>query len=97
MGKADPKVLASVEAFLQRQKLDYERVEEQHCDKLTIKSGAIVVHVSVYSSERIVVGGKDSLPRRLVEQMRIAVEAGDALPGQVLPLEIERFPDTGYL
>ncbi len=28
MGKADPKVLASVEAFLQRQKLAYERVEE---------------------------------------------------------------------
>jgi len=94
MGKADPKVLASVEAFLQRQKLAYEQVEEQHCDKLTIKSGAIIVHVSVYNSGRIVIGGKDSALKQLLEQMRIAVEAGDALPGQALPFEIERFPDT---
>ncbi|MGH7519077.1 MAG: hypothetical protein ACREOC_16705 [Gemmatimonadales bacterium] len=94
MSVADPKMLASVEAFLARQKLDYEPAEEQYGEKLTVRSGAQTVPVSVFNSGRIVVGGKESALKQLLEQMRIALEAGDALPGQALPFEIERFPEV---
>ena len=51
--------------------------------------------VSVYNTGRIVVGGKvDSKLKTLLQQMKDEMEVGSAVPGQVLPFEIDKFPQT---
>ena len=94
MTVADPKMLQEVESFLSRQRLDYSTTEEQYCTKFVVKSRAQTVPVSVYNSGKIVVGGSDCDLKRLLNQMRDALLSGGAVPGQILPFEIDRFPDT---
>jgi hypothetical protein len=94
MAVADEKMLRDVVSFLERQKLDHSATEEQYCTKLTVKSRGQIVPVSVYNSGKIVVGGTDCELRRLLNEMREALLSGAAVPGQALPFEIDRFPDT---
>lgn len=94
MPVADEKMLREVMSFLERQKLDYSVTEEQYCTKLTVKSRGQLVAVSVYNSGKIVVGGADCDLKRLLNDMREALLSGTAVPGQALPFEIDRFPDT---
>jgi hypothetical protein len=94
MPVADEKMLREVTSFLERQKLDYSMTEEQYCTKLTVKSRGQIVSVSVYNSGKIVVGGPDCDLKCLLNEMREAFTSGAAVPGQALPFEIDRFPDT---
>ncbi len=94
MPVADEKMLREVTSFLERKKLDYSRTDEQYCTKLTIKSRGQLATVSVYNSGKIVVGGADCDLKRLLNEMRGALLSGAAVPGQALPFEIDRFPDT---
>jgi hypothetical protein len=61
MKAADPNVLANVRSLLERQKLQSESVEEPYCTRFVVRNGATVAHISAYNTDRIVVGGKDSL------------------------------------
>lgn len=90
----EPSVLQSVVSFLERQKLEFFIEEEQYCDKITVKSGATTAYVSVYNSGKIVLGGRDSPLKALLAEMKSAIETGGAIPGQVLPFEIDKFPQT---
>ena len=94
MGVADEKMFREVTSFLERQKLGYSSSEEQYCIKLTVKSRGQIVPVSVYNTGKIVVGGVDCELKRLLSEMREALLSGAAVPGQALPFEIDRFPDT---
>ena len=94
MAIGEEKTLQTVKSFLDRQKLVYGEEDEQYCTKLTVKNGPQLVPVSVFNSGKIVIGGKDSPLKKTLEQMKAAVEQGYAAPGQALPFEIERFPDT---
>jgi hypothetical protein len=94
MTVADEKMLREVISFLERQKLGHSATDEQYCTRLTVKSRGQVVPVSVYNSGKIVVGGADCDLKRLLSEMRDALLSGAAVPGQVLPFEIDRFPDT---
>lgn len=94
MGVAEPKVYQAVKSFLERQKLEHIEEEEQYCTKVKVQSGAQFAFVSVFNSGRIVIGGKDSPLKQMLQQMGDAIAAGQLAPGQVLPFEIERFPDT---
>lgn len=93
MTAADERMLRDVTSFLDRQKLDYTTTEEPYCAKLTVKTGAQVVPVSVYKSGKIVVGGSDCELKRHLNEMREALVSGAALP-KALPFDIDRFPDT---
>lgn len=90
----EPTIRQAVISFLERQNLEFSSTEEQYCDKLTVRSGIHVAFASVYNSGKIVVGGRDSPLKALLNQMKTAIEAGDAIPGQALPFEIDRFPET---
>jgi hypothetical protein len=41
-----------------------------------------------------VIGGKDTPLKELLVQMKVAIEAGGALPGKLLPIEIQRLPES---
>ena len=94
MTTAEAKTLAAVVSFIERQKLDYRTTEEQYCAKIEIRAGARTASVSVYNTGKIVVGGPDSPLKILLQQMKGAIEAGEAGPGQALPFEIDRLPET---
>jgi hypothetical protein len=94
MGNSDPRVMQDVSSFLSRQKLEFTVAEEQNCDKLTVRSGRNVAYLSVYNSGKIVIGGKDSPLKSLLSEMKAGLEAGQRLPGQALPFEIDRFPQA---
>jgi len=90
----EPKTYQAVRSFLERQKLDFTESQEQYCDMFTVRAGQHVAHVSVFNSAKIVTGGKDSPVKALLDQMKGAIEAGEAAPGQILPFEIDKFPQT---
>lgn len=92
---ADEKTYAAVVSFLDRQKIDREsEADEQHCTKLNIRSGLHRASVNVYNTGKLVVGGKASPLKDLLDQMKQGIEAGGTLPGHALPFEIDRFPQT---
>lgn len=94
MSAADEKMLREVTSFLDRQKLDYTVNEEQYCTKLTVRSRGQGVPVSVYNTGKIVVGGADGELKGLLNEMAKALLSGGTVPGQALPFEIDRFPET---
>ena len=91
---ADPKMLAEVKAFLERQRLQSTESDEQHCLKLEVRSGAQKAFVGVFNTGRLLVQGPASPLKSLLEEMKAALEAGDVTPGQALPFEIELFPEA---
>ncbi len=94
MKNADPKMLNAVKAFLNRQGLEYSESEEEYCSKISIKSGSKKAFVSVYNTGKIVVSGGKSALKSILEQMKRAIDTDAVIPGQMLPFEIEKFPDT---
>lgn len=94
MAVGEPKTLQAVKSFLERQKFDFQEVDEQYCTKLSMRSGAHMAHVSVFNSGKIVVGGPDSPLKKLLGELKTAIEAGEGVPGQALPFEIDRFPEA---
>jgi len=94
MSLGEPKTLQTVKSFLERQKLEYEESEEHYCTKLTVKNGPQTVPLSVFNTGKIFIGGKNSPLKHTLQQMKTAIEQGQATPGQTLPFEIEKFPET---
>jgi hypothetical protein len=92
---ADERTYHTVASFLDRQKLEREsEADEQHCTKINVRSGQHRASINIYNSGKIVVGGKASQLKELLDQMKQGIEAGGTLPGQALPFEIDRFPQT---
>lgn len=94
MAVGDEKVSSAVKSFLNRQGLEYTEKEEQHATKLEIRSGAQRGSVNVYNSGKIVPGGPQGPLRKLLEDMKVAIETGTAVPGQMLPFELDKLPET---
>ncbi|MCE2463390.1 MAG: hypothetical protein J4F46_05690 [Dehalococcoidia bacterium] len=90
----EEKVFQTVTSFLERQNLEYEATEEQHCDKLKVRNGTQVAYVSIYNTGSITVQGKDSTLKKLLDSMKVAIDDGNAAPGQALPFEIDKLPET---
>jgi hypothetical protein len=90
---ADPRMLAEVKAFLERQRLEATESEEQYCLTLEVRD-AQKAYVSVFDTGTLAVGGPASPLKSLLEEMKAAFEAGGVTPGQALPFEIERFPEA---
>lgn len=91
---ADPKMLAEVKAFIERQGLEFTESEEQRCVKLGVRSGLQKASVSVFNTGSLSIQGPENPLKTLLAQMKTALEAGTVTPGQVLPFEIERFPEA---
>ncbi len=90
----DQKMIVEVKGYLQRQKLQFSEAEEQYCTKFEVKGGAKKACISVFNTGKLVVGGADSPLKKNLEQLKAALEAGEATPGTLLPFEIEKFPQT---
>lgn len=92
--KGDPKAFDAVKKFITDSEFEIiSEKEEQHCDRLDVKSGIFHCDIHIYNSGKIVVGGSDSPLKNALTKMKQEVEAGNFLPSKTLPFEIERFPD----
>jgi hypothetical protein len=90
----DNKICQVVRSFLDRQDLEYEEKDEQYDTKFDLKRSATRANVIIYHTGKIVIGGKDSPLKDLLQQMKESIEMGGALPGRLLPIEIHNFPET---
>ena len=92
MSVGEETTVQAAKAFLERQGLQYQETEEQYCTKLSVQHAGKKAHLSIYNSGKIVIGGPDSPLKALFQQFKEAYEAGDGLPGGVLPFEIDSLP-----
>ena len=90
----DEATLNAARSFLDRQQLPFTETNEQYCTKLSVKVAGKAGHCSIFNSGKIVIGGAEGPIKTLLEQFKSAYEAGDGLPGGILPFEIDRLPDT---
>ena len=90
----DEVTLRAVKSFMERQQLTYSEKDEQHCTKLSLKIAGKSAHCSVYNSGKIVIGGDDGPLKKLLDDFKRAYEAGDGLPGGILPFEIDKMAQT---
>lgn len=73
----------------------YEGSEDiQNATKVKAKSGSNRAVAVVYNSGKIVIQGSESELKSWLEKLKESIESGTASPGILLPLEIERFPQT---
>ncbi len=84
---ADPRMLAEIRIFLERQRLESTESEEQRCVKLCVRSGLQKAYVSVFNTGSLSVQGPESPLKTLLDQMKTALETGSAALGEVLPFE----------
>ncbi|MCC8985411.1 MAG: hypothetical protein LM513_02370 [Nitrospira sp.] len=94
MTNGDERVCSVVRSFLERQQILEGEEDEQYATKFQVRSTTCRANITVYNSGRIVVGGKSSPLKGLLTQMKDSIEQSGALPGTLLPFEIDRFPDT---
>jgi len=66
----DSKILALVESFLQRQKLDFGKEDGQHCTLLEFRLGLIRLQSMFIITGKIVGGGPDSKLKTLFQDMK---------------------------
>ncbi|OJH33705.1 hypothetical protein [Cystobacter ferrugineus] len=94
MPNGDEKTCKSVrEALMQNSVLDSEQ-EIQHATKFIAKSGANKAGLIVFNSGKMHVEGADSLLKKWLLELKTSIEEGNAAPGILLPVEIEKFPKT---
>ena len=94
MPNGDAKICNSVrEALKQNGVLENEQ-DIQHATKFSIKSGANRAGILVYNSGKIHVEGAESELKKWVLELKTSIETGAAVPGSLLPVEIEKIPQT---
>ena len=90
----DEKVCATVRGTFESQKIDYNEIEIQDATKFTAKAGMHVASLNVYNSGKLHVEGKDSDLKKMLTQLKEAIDKGAGVPVASLPAEIEKYPQT---
>ncbi|MBL8421125.1 MAG: hypothetical protein JNK92_10870 [Dechloromonas sp.] len=94
MPNGDEKICSAVrEALKQNAVLESEQ-DIQHATKFSVKSGANKAGMLVYNTGKIHVEGAGSELKKWVSALKSSIESGSAVPGILLPAEIEKFPQT---
>ncbi len=94
MATGDERICNIVRSFLVRQQIIESENDEQYSTKFNVRSTSQKANITVFNSGKMVIGGKDSKLKELLESLKNAIENDGALPGQLLPFEIDKFPET---
>ena len=94
MANGDEKICSAVRTALTQNNVLESEQEIQYATKFAVKSGANKAGVIVYNSGKIHVEGADSEIKKWVIDLKNSIESGTAAPGILLPVEIEKFPQT---
>jgi hypothetical protein len=94
MPNGDEKICNAVREALTKNGILEAEQDIQHATKFSVKSGATRAGMLVYNSGKIVVEGADSELKKWLAELKSSIESGAAIPGILLPAEIEKFPQT---
>lgn len=84
---------AQMKSYVERNKFTFQEKEEQGCKRLDVQNGKVKCVVKVYSTGTIQIQGAESKLKAALSQAKEAVENEENI-GEMLPFEIERFPDV---
>lgn len=90
MPVGDESTVTAVRSFLGRQSLQFTETDEQWCTKFSVRIAGKTAHCSIFNTGKIVIGGTEGPIKSLFEEFKSTYEAGDGLPGGVLPFEIDK-------
>lgn len=94
MSNGDLKICESIRKALASQKVDFQEEEIQHATKFKAKSGTKTASISVFNTGKLNVQGKDSELKTWLADLIGSIENGSGGPVAMLPMEIEKFPET---
>jgi len=84
---------AQMKSYVERNKFTFQEKEEQGCKRLDVQNGKAKCVVKVYSTGTIQIQGAESKLKAALSQAKEAIENEENI-GEMLPFEIERFPDV---
>ncbi len=82
-----------IKSYIERNNFPFTEKEEQGCKRLDVQHGKAKCAVKVYTTGTIQLQGADSKLKQSLEEAKNAVENEEDI-GEVLPFEIERFPEV---
>ncbi len=88
------KVYNQVLSFLKRQGWDFTEKEEVSTKRFDVHYGKSSCVVKIYSRGTIQVQGAESKLKETLTQLKQAIERNEVLANEILPFEIESFPET---
>jgi hypothetical protein len=94
VSNGDEKTCSSVRAALDKSGILEEEQEIQNATKFLVKSGANKAGLLVFNTGKMHVEGADSELKKWLTDLKTSIESGNAVPGILLPAEIEKFPQT---
>ncbi len=84
---------AQMKSYIERNKFPFDEAQEQHCKRINVQHGTAKCAVKVYNTGKVQLQGADSKLKQSLEEAKNAVENEENI-GEVLPFEIERFPEV---
>lgn len=84
---------AQMRSYIDRNKFTFTESDEQNCKRIDVRNGKAKCVVKVYSTGTIQLQGAESKLKQSLQQAKEAVENEEDI-GEVLPFEIERFPEV---
>lgn len=94
MSNGDAKQCDVVRSSLTANQVDFQENDIQHATKFSAKVGAQTASIVVFNTAKLHVEGKESNLKSWLIDLKQAVEGGTGGPGVLLPVEIEKFPQT---
>lgn len=94
MGAYQDKVYNQILSFLKRQCWDFTEKEETNARRFDVRYGKSSCVVKIYSTGTVQVQGQESKLKETLIQLKQAIEKNEVLASEILPFEIEAFPDT---
>lgn len=88
------KILSQVRSFIERQGWDFTEKDEGDTKRFDVRYGKATCIAKIYSTGTIQIQGPDSKLKETLIKLKEAIEKDEILADDILPFEIESFPDT---
>jgi len=88
------KVYTQARFFIERQGWEFTEKEEPHAKRFDLRYGRMNCIVKIYSTGTIQIQGSASRLKETLEKLKAAIESNEVLADELLPFEIEAFPET---
>lgn len=92
MTEIQEKHYSQVVSFIERSRWSFSEKVESNCKRIDVQSGKFINFVKVYGTGTIQVQGPESKLKEALLKAKEAIENEESL-GDMLPFEIERFPE----
>ncbi|MDV7392060.1 hypothetical protein RZS08_11920, partial [Arthrospira platensis SPKY1] len=93
MSEIMEKNYAQMKSYIERNNFPFTEKGEQGCKRMDVQHGKAKCAVKVYTTGTIQLQGVDSKLKKSLDEAKNAVENEEDI-GEVLPFEIERFPEV---